>query len=80
MPSGQGETASMAHPEEARDPSMEEILASIRKIIAEDNPEPSPAAPHLSVVTNEQPAGQKAKTVSAEDEGEDEADMFEGAK
>ena len=43
----------MAQPEEARDPSMEEILASIRKIIAEDNPEPPQAAPHLTVVSNE---------------------------
>ncbi len=26
------------------EPTMEEILASIRKIISEDNPEPAPAA------------------------------------
>ena len=40
----------MAQPEEARDPSMEEILASIRKIIAEDGAEAN-TPPHLSVVS-----------------------------
>ncbi len=41
----------MGHAEEAHDPSMEEILASIRKIIAEDTGGPAPARPsHLSVV------------------------------
>lgn len=45
-----GETT-MGHAEEAHDPSMEEILASIRKIIAEDTGGPLPARPsHLSVV------------------------------
>ncbi len=40
----------MAQPEEAHDPSMEEILASIRRIIAEDTGEASARPPHLSVV------------------------------
>lgn len=42
----------MGRAEQAPDPSMEEILASIRKIIAEDNPEPPPAkaGPQLAVV------------------------------
>ena len=41
----------MAQPEEARDPSMEEILASIRRIIAEDGSDPD-GQPHLSVVSD----------------------------
>lgn len=41
----------MAQPEEARDPSMEEILASIRRIIAEDGDDPN-TQPHLSVVSD----------------------------
>jgi len=45
----------MAQPEEARDPSMEEILASIRRIIAEDGVDPN-SPPHLSVVSEPEDA------------------------
>jgi cell pole-organizing protein PopZ len=62
----------MAQPEEARDPSMEEILASIRKIIAEDTGDAAPARPsHLAVVpdpTDEpDPESATAEATSAEE-------------
>jgi cell pole-organizing protein PopZ len=40
----------MAQPQATADPSMEEILASIRKIISEDGDNARPAQPHLAVV------------------------------
>lgn len=68
----------MAQAEQARDPSMEEILASIRKIIAEDSADPLPTPPpHLSVVPRDEP---EAETVAAPKAESKDVDDFDAAK
>jgi cell pole-organizing protein PopZ len=58
----------MAQPEEARDPSMEEILVSIRRIIAEDGVEPN-TPPHLSVVSEPEDATAGDDVIAVEADG-----------
>jgi uncharacterized protein len=67
----------MAQPAKAQEPSMEEILASIRRIIADDDAaKPPPKAPAKSAEPAQKAAAPPAAAASAEAASRDEMDAM----